>query len=262
MEILFFLAVLLLGVVLLLHKGSAAKRNSKSTRKIKVAELREQIETALDLPSMEPIESWQNEPASEALLQQLREHGVELNRPLTKGQAMNVLGLFSPPDGRQVDILKHFNIPYSFKMNQTMAHYVIRELFRDPQKVAEWNNRPPTSTVRQGLLFMEGKLVNGLTHMQAQRRLDRFGMDNPERYQEWKQIDRLFLEANNPEVRAKYEVRKITWKRFFESYESLKLAGIPPRAMCGENIIEQAANDDEKIQVPSQIREAIQSAAS
>ncbi len=261
MEILFFLAVLLLGVLLLLHKGSAAKK-SNSKRKIKVEELREQIETALDLPPMEPVESWQNERATEALLLELKEHGVQLDRPLTKGQAMNVLGLFSPPDGRQVDILKHFNIPYSFKMNQTMAHYVIRELFRDPQKVAEWNNRPPTTTVRQGLLFMEGKLINGLTHMQAQRRLDRIGMANPERYQEWKQIDRLFLEANNPEVRAKFEVRKITWKRFFESYETLKAAGIPPRSLCGENIIEQAANDDEKIQVPSQVREAIQTVSS
>jgi hypothetical protein len=261
MEILVFLTLLIVGVYFILRKSFAHKPTNTS-RKVTVDELREQIETALELPPMEPVESWQNEQASEALLLELREHGVELNRDLTKGQAMNVLGLFSPPDGRQVDILKHFNIPYSFKMNQTMAHYVIRELFRDPQKVAEWNNRPPTTTVRQGLLFMEGKLVSGLTHMQAQRRLDQVGMENPEQYQEWKQIDRLFLEANNPEIRAKYEVRKITWKRFFESYENLKAAGIPPRSMCGENIIEQATLEDVKIQVPDQIRDAIQTVVS
>jgi hypothetical protein len=196
------------------------------------------------------------------MLNELAEKEIRLNQELTKGQAMNILGLFSPPDGRQVDILKHFNIPYSFKMNQTMAHYVIREIFSDPVKVAEWNDRPPTTTVRQGLLFMEGKLVSGLTHEQCQSRLDNLGMSQPDRYQEWKQIDRLFLEANNPEIRAKMQVRKITWKRFYESYEALKESGIMPRSMQGELIIEQLIHCDDKILEHSKIREAIQPATS
>ncbi|MCG8489376.1 MAG: hypothetical protein MI756_18055 [Chromatiales bacterium] len=256
MEIASLFAVLMIGALLLLFKKTQSKADAKN---INVDELQEQIETALSLPG-ESDEAWQNEPATEVMLNELAEKDIRLNRELTKGQAMNILGLFSPPDGRQVDILKHFNIPYSFKMNQTMAHYVIREIFSDPVKVEEWNNRPPTTTVRQGLLFMEGKLVSGLTHEECQSRLDKLGMEHPDRYQEWKQIDRLFLETNNPEIRAKLQVRKITWKRFFESYEVLKETGIKPRAMRGEHIIEHLIRNDDKILAHDKIRETMQPA--
>jgi hypothetical protein len=191
----------------------------------------------------------------------MADRGIWLDRQLTKGQAMNILGLFTPPDGRQVDILKHFNIPYSFKMNQTMAYYLIRELFKDPAKVTEWNNRPPTTTVRQGLLFMEGKLISGITHVEAQAKLDKFGMENPNKYREWKQIDRLFLETNNPEVRAKYQVRKITWKRFFDSYEAVTATGVDPRSIRGEHIIEESLRQDDRILTHSKVRNAIQPAS-
>ncbi|MCU7812112.1 MAG: hypothetical protein KZQ77_12865 [Candidatus Thiodiazotropha sp. (ex Notomyrtea botanica)] len=257
MEIFSFVIVLVLVALFLIYKSS--KINTVSNKKVNVDDFQEQIEQAINLPT-ESEKAWQNEPATDNLMRELDERGIYLQRKLTKGQAMNVLGLFSPPDGRQVDILKHFNIPYSYKMNQTMAHYLIRELFDDPNKVQEWNNRPPTTTVRQGLLFMQGKLISGLTHVEAQARLDKLGMENSERYQEWKQIDRLFLATNNPEARAKYKVRKITWKRFFESYEALKEAGISAKAMCGENIIEHSLRQDDSIVAHAKIQNAIQPA--
>lgn len=258
MEILSFVILPVLIVLYLIHLS--LRKRQASGKKVNIDDFQEQIEQALNLPQASEA-SWQNEPASELLMRELEDRGIYLQKTLTKGQAMNVLGLFTPPDGRQVDILKHFNIPYSYKMNQTMAHYLILELFSDPKKVDEWHNRPPTSTVRQGLLFMEGRLVSGLTHAEAQAKLDRLGMANPDRYQEWKQIDRLFLETNNPEIRAKYKVRKITWKRFYESYEALKEAGILPRSMCGENIIEHSLRQDNSILAHDKIRDAMEPVA-
>ncbi len=257
----FFALLTALVAVCLFFMRKSMRGESASDSKINMGDFQEQIEQALNLPA-ESEKAWQNEPATEALIRELDEKGIYLQRQLTKGQAMNVLGLFSPPDGRQVDILKHFNIPYSYKMNQTMAHYLIRELFNDPKKVAEWNNRPPTTTVRQGLLFMQGRLVSGLSHVESQKLLDKLGMEHPERYQEWKQIDRLFLETNNPEIRARYKVRKITWKRFFDSYEALKEAGISPRAMSGEHIIEHSLRQDDSIVAHAEIRDAMEAAAS
>lgn len=237
------------------------RSTAEKSNKINMDDFQEQIETALTLPR-DSEDDWQNEPATESMLKEMEDRGIRLNQQLTKGQAMNILGLFTPPDGRQVDILKHFNIPYSFKMNQTMAYYLIRELFKDPAKVAEWNNRPPTTTVRQGLLFMEGRLISGITHVEAQSRLDKLGMERPELYQEWKQIDRLFLETNNPEVRAKFQVRKITWKRFFESYDAVKASGITPRAMSGEDIIEYTMGQDDGIITHTKVGNAAQPASS
>ncbi len=257
MEFLLLLIALVALALFLIHKS--VRTGSASKRKVNVNEFQEQIEQALNLP-VQPGKAWQNEPATEALLNELDERGIYLQQKLTKGQVMNVLGLFSPPDGRQVDILKHFNIPYSYKMNQTMAHYLIRELFDDPKKVTEWNNRPPTTTVRQGLLFMQGRLVSGLSHVEAQKLLDMLGMENPERYQEWKQIDRLFLETNNPEIRAKFKVRKVTWKRFFESYAAIREIGISPKAMSGEHIIEHSLRQDDSLAAHSDIRDAMEPA--
>jgi hypothetical protein len=259
MAIFVFIVVLGLAVFLLVYKNMQA--NAASNKKINVDDFQEQIEQALNLPT-ESKKAWQNETATEAQLRELGDRGIHLQQKLTKGQAMNVLGLFSPPDGRQVDILKHFNIPYSYKMNQTMAHYLIRELFDDPKKVAEWHNRPPTTTVRQGLLFMQGRLISGLSHVESQKLLDKLGMENPERYQEWKQVDRLFLETNNPEIRAKFKVRKITWKRFFNSYDALKEAGILPKAMSGEHIIEHSLRQDDSIKAHARVSDAVESVAS
>jgi hypothetical protein len=258
MELISIVILLATAAAILIHWS--IRINAESNKKINVDDFQEQIQQALDLPA-ESEKAWQNEPATPELMRELDEKGIYLQRKLTKGQAMNVLGLFSTPDGRQVDILKHFNIPYSYKMNQTMAHYLIRELFDDPKKVEEWNNRPPTTTVRQGLLFMQGRLISGLNHVQAQTLLDKLGMENPERYQEWKHIDRLFLATNNPEIRAKYKIRKITWKRFYESYETLKEAGISPRSMCGENIIEHTLRQDDSIRAHSKIHDAIEEPA-
>ncbi len=251
-----FALIILLVVVALVLIGKSSLINQTTAKKFNVDDFQEQIEQAINLPP-QAEKAWQNEPATDEMMRDLDERGIYLQKRLTKGQALNVLGLFSPPDGRQVDILKHFNIPYSYKMNQTMAHYLIRELFSDPQKVKEWNNRPPTTTVRQGLLFMHGGLISGLTHVEAQAKLDQLGMLDPERYQEWKQIDRLFLETNNPEVRAKFKVRKITWKRFFESYDAIKEAGIMPKAMCGENIIEHSVRQDDSIVAHKEIQSAM-----
>lgn len=258
MEIIIITTLLVVMGLFLFHRHT--KSTPASGGKINMDDFQEQIETALNLPR-ESKDDWQNEPATESMLQEMAEQGIWLDRKLTKGQAMNILGLFTPPDGRQVDILKHFNIPYSFKMNQTMAYYLIRELFKDPAKVAEWNNRPPTTTVRQGLLFMDGKLISGMTHVEAQSRLDKLGMEHPEKYREWKQIDRLFLETNNPEVRAKYQVRKITWKRFFESYDAVISTGVNPRSMRGEHIIEHSMRQDDSILAHAKVREAMQSAS-
>ncbi|MEW8508034.1 MAG: hypothetical protein AB2598_15155 [Candidatus Thiodiazotropha sp.] len=258
MEIVTTLTILLVIGLFFIYKITLYTSNKKN--KINIEDFQEQIKTALNLPR-DSRDDWQNEPATESMLQELADRGICLDQQLTKGQAMNILGLFSPPDGRQVDILKHFNIPYSFKMNQTMAYYLIRELFKDPAKVEEWNNRPPTTTVRQGLLFMEGKLSSGMSHVEAQSRLDQLGMENPPRYREWKQIDRLFLETNNPEIRAKFQVRKITWKRFFDSYDALKNTGIHARAMRGEHIIEHSLRQDESIVAHAKIRNAMQPAS-
>ncbi|MGD8910260.1 MAG: hypothetical protein PVI92_13035 [Chromatiales bacterium] len=259
MEIFSFVVALGLAALLLIYKN--VQTDADSNRKVSADDFKEQLEQALNLPAQSE-KAWQNEPATETQLRELDERGIYLQRKLTKGQVMNVLGLFSPPDGRQVDILKHFNIPYSYKMNQTMAHCLIRELFGDPKKVEEWRNRPPTTTVRQGLLFMQGRLVNGLSHVDSQKLLDKLGMENPERYQEWKQIDRLFLESNNPEIRGKYKVRKITWKRFFESYDTLKETGIQPKAMSGEQIIEHSLRQDDRLIGHIETQEAMEPAAS
>lgn len=189
MEILSFLILPILITLFLVH---ISLQPPASGNIVNVDDFQEQIEQALSLPPSSQ-ESLQKEPASAQLMGELENRGIYLQRSLTKEQAMNVLGLFSPPNGRQVDILKHFNIPYSNIMNQTMARYLILELFSDPNKVEQWRDRTPTGTERQNLPFMEGKLAGRLTRAQVLARLKQLCMGQADETLSGAQADRASL---------------------------------------------------------------------
>jgi hypothetical protein len=53
-------------------------------------------------------------------------------------------------------------------------------------------------------------------------------------------------------------VRKITWKRFFDSYEAIKEAGGSAKAMSGEHIIEHSLRQDDSIKTHAEIRDAME----
>lgn len=183
------------------------------------------------------------QPASDEMLERLRANGMVLDRRLTIDEATHLLDLFSPPSGRQIDILKHFRLPHSRGMSKTLANFHIREIFKDPANIESWNSRPPTSRIQQALLFMSGQMVNGMTYVEAQSKLTQFGMQKPMKYQAWKRIERLYFESNDADLLNKYSARKITWKHFFKIHDALIASGCPEDEIDAVSILKRAKSD-------------------
>jgi hypothetical protein len=131
-----------------------------------------------------------------------------------------------PPSKRQIDILKYFKVKDISLISRNHAHCLIKTLFADPLKVEQWNRRPPTTKVKQGILFMGGRLDSNMTQLEAQSKLMQFGANNPQRFQEWKHVEYLFNSANDSETLKQYASRKFTWFRFFQLYECIARSGI------------------------------------
>ncbi|MBT3025573.1 MAG: hypothetical protein B6D72_08000 [gamma proteobacterium symbiont of Ctena orbiculata] len=183
-------------------------------------------------------------PASNESLAKLEAQGIKLDRALTEKEADHLMGLFEPAGHRQLEILKHFKIPCPPEINKTQANYHIQTLFSNPANVDEWNQRPATSKVKQGILFMGGQPKPHMTQVEAQSMLVRYGMENPHRFLEWKHIERLFPAVNDTATLEHYNTRKITWKRFFQLYDALKRSGFAASDINADSIHWQAKRSD------------------
>ena len=170
----------------------------------------------------------------------LEEKGIKFDRKISEFEAEHLKGLFEPLSARQIDILKHFKLPRSSNMSRTQANYLIKNLFANPANIQEWSQRPATTRVKQGILFMSGQLINGTTQFEAQSLLMKLGMENPLMYSEWKHIEKLFVAINDTSTLEHYTARKITWNRFFQLYDTLKMHGFKFKEIRIELILKQA----------------------
>ncbi|MBW9257183.1 MAG: hypothetical protein K1562_06110 [Candidatus Thiodiazotropha sp. (ex. Lucinisca nassula)] len=206
------------------------------------AELQAQVKIALELAqSTSTNQKLPERPIEGEWLERLNKMGVGLVEALTIRQLYHLQGLSQPASPRQVEILKHFKIPGAVKMSKTMASYTIRCLFSETEKVEAWQQRPPTSRVMQGLLYMNGSFTRGMTQHQAQLRLRKTGIDNPSKYHEWKRIEALFIGVNDLVTRQRNATRKITWKRFYHYYDELKSNGVPSDEISVEMMLTRIA---------------------
>jgi hypothetical protein len=83
---------------------------------------------------------------------------------------------------------------------------------------------------------MGGQLNSNMTQIEAKKKLLHFGMENPHRFLEWRQIENLFLSVNDTDTLEQHNARKITWKRFFQIYDALKSSGAEPNSINAEII--------------------------
>jgi hypothetical protein len=165
-------------------------------------------------------------PATLKCLGELEDLGIKLDRSLSMAEAQHILSLFHPPTDHQVEILKYFKVKNRSEITRIQAHYLIQTLFSDPTNIEHWKQRPPTSTLKQGILFMGGRLNSGMTHIEAHSKLMHYGKENPDRFDEWRHIERLFLSVNDTDTLELHDARKITWKRFFQIYDAIKSSGV------------------------------------
>jgi hypothetical protein len=217
------------------------------------ADLRDQVSIALELAQSSTINNkLPSKPIESEWIGRFNEMGIEPVEALTVKEIFHLQGLRQPATERQVDILKHFKVPGFVNMTKTMANYHIRRLFADAGKVEAWQQRPPTSRIMQGLLYMNGYFERGMSQYQAQRELRDSGVANPAKYAEWKRIETLFIAVNDQVSRQRNATRKITWKRFFYYYDEFKRVGVPIDSISVDMMLARIASQQRDKQKPAE----------
>jgi hypothetical protein len=200
-------------------------------------DMHQQVNMALSLGKLTKLHNSQYcEAASQQCLEELAALGIKLERSLSMAEAKLLLSLFQPPSHHQLEILKHFKIKNRSEITQIQALLLIQTLFSDPTNIEQWKHRPPTSKVKQGILFMGGQLNRSMTQLEAQSELIHYASKNPNRFLEWQHIEQLFLSVNDIKTLEQHKARKITWKRFFQIYDAIKSSGIEPDSINADKI--------------------------
>jgi hypothetical protein len=211
------------------------RRDSEASEKME--NTHQQVNMTLSLEQLTKRQKYRSsKPASDESLGEFAALGIKLDRALSMAEANHLLDLSQPPSNRQLEILKHFKIKNRSEITRVQAYFLIQSIFSDPTKIEQWKQRPPTSMVKQGILFMGGQLNNNMTQIEAKTKLLHFGMENPHRFLEWRQIENLFLSVNDADTLEQHNARKITWKRFFQIYDALKSSGAEPNSINAEII--------------------------
>jgi hypothetical protein len=185
----------------------------------------EAIETTHNIQQQPRMALSYGQPAGKSLDEHAEpENKVEGEQSNT--MANQLLGLGNPPSNHQLEILKHFRVKNRSEFTRTQASAMIKIIFSDPVNIEQWKQRPATSKIKQGILFMGGQLNSSMTQMEAQSMLRHYGKQHCQRFLEWKHIETLFLLVNSSENLEQYNARKLTWKCFFQVYDDLKNSGV------------------------------------
>ena len=111
---------------------------------------------------------WYYDPMTSSQKKWLEKEGIQVDQPLTKGQASDLIDLHHPPSVQQLEILRFFKKPLPDDLNHTRAAHEIALLFRDPEKQRSWLRRPASQLQRERARFFGVKFPKGVTESQAE----------------------------------------------------------------------------------------------
>jgi len=154
---------------------------------------------------------WYFDVPTEAQLKRLESEEIRPFAGMTKGQASDLIGTTEPVEEEDLEALQHFNRPLR-GMNQTRARHELALLFQDPANRESWEQRPPSSRLKEKCRFLGVKLSTGMTHKAADSALQSKYMALEEagdplaaRFDGY--VD-VLTEFDDPVFREDYEIKK------------------------------------------------------
>src|SRR5690606_18078356 len=141
------------------------------------------------------LPSWWFDEVTERQLDRLRRMGISA-KPMTKGQASDLIGLMEEPDDYALEVLRFFKVP-TRGMNQTRAGAEVARIFRDPESRERWKNREATAEQKECLRFFRKKVPKGLTHEEAAKLIAELGEQHPELAEDWYNFQSIIAEFND-----------------------------------------------------------------
>ncbi len=154
------------------------------------------------------VPRWYHDPVTEHQLNRLKEDGIKLpGRPLSKGQASDLIGLGEEVDPGQFEILKFFKVSGLPLKHGSLAAIEIDRLLSDPEKASKWINRPATPLQKEYYRYFGIPVPKGLTASEAEEKI---GADDltDEQSDEWFAYSELIEELQDKDFREDYDLKK------------------------------------------------------
>jgi hypothetical protein len=154
------------------------------------------------------LPSWYHDPVTERQLQRLKEDGIRLpGRPITKGQASDLIGLAQPPELEQEEILRFFKVKGLPLKHGIIATIEIDRLMSDPEKANQWINRPATQIQKEYYRYFGIPIPKGLTASEAKDKISSDELTD-EQDEEWFSYSELLEELQDKDFRELYDLKK------------------------------------------------------
>lgn len=184
------------------------------------------------------LPAWYHDPATERQMQRLEEDDIAIpGRPLTKGQASDLIGLGMPPEPEQLEILKFFKVKGLPLRHESIARIEIDRLFKDESRRDEWNNRPATSIQKEFYRWFGFKIPKGLTATQAAEFIDSQDL-NEKQIDEWDAYKDILEELSDKEFRDDYDIKKPSMPLIRKAVEQLLEEGSQLENLTADDLID------------------------
>ena len=149
----------------------------------------------------------------------------------TKGKASDLIGLFSPIEEDDLEVLKFFKVQHK-GMNQTKGRYKAKELLSAPDNLSQWENRPATQEQKEFYRFFGIKVSTGLSIKDAEKTIKetraKVGQNEAIKLDEWDAYASIITDLSDKEMlKEDFEIKKPSLVLIRDAVESLVKDGRP-----------------------------------
>ncbi len=178
---------------------------------------------------------WRTEPATDAQRDLLTEKGVaNLPLGLTKGEASDLIQSTLPIEKHVFEILKFFRVSGAAKMSLADGREAIEDLFQNPEKKKQWENRPATKDQKEIYKFFALSTPPALTCQDAATIINELFKDETKEAawdarEEVKEERGYWFESTREEMNCyceEFECKKIGKRLFREIVEAMEERGL------------------------------------
>tara|TARA_Y100000385_G_scaffold108768_1_gene112902 strand:- start:1985 stop:2836 length:852 start_codon:yes stop_codon:yes gene_type:complete len=174
--------------------------------------------------------SWYFDKPTAFQIDKLLELDIHSSDSWTKGQASDVIGLFSVADLDDEEVLRFFGVNLK-GMNQSKARHVVGVIFSSDENKERWESRPPSNMQKAFCKLFELKKPRGINSKDLEaiisQHYDELDVDNQCR---WDCFESTYTDLNNPdewpepdEFTPKF--RRTSFTRYFKAVETLRNEG-------------------------------------
>ncbi|SFH88239.1 hypothetical protein SAMN05216206_0613 [Pseudomonas guineae] len=132
--------------------------------------------------------------------------------------------MFEDADLKDIEVLRFFKKSKP-RISNTEAKELIRLIFSEPENADLWFNRPPAGIVKIFCSIYGMKLPKGMTHTQAQIKIDDLISADEKMESVWLELEDVLDDLNNVQSREDYALKKPSTTQIASAAKSLLQGG-------------------------------------